>query len=52
VVQIYMMVRLFHLIGSIESGILDDQDDDDVYLIAYDAVCEYSNKEHSTFNQY
>jgi hypothetical protein len=32
--------------------LLDDQDDDDVYLIAYDAVCEYSNKEHSTFNQY
>jgi hypothetical protein len=32
--------------------LLDDQDDDDVYLKAYDAVCEYSNKEHSTFNQY
>jgi hypothetical protein len=31
---------------------LDDQDDDDQYLIAYDAVCEYSNKQHSTFNQY
>ena len=31
---------------------LDDQDDDDEYLIAYDAVCEYSNKQHSTFNQY
>jgi hypothetical protein len=25
---------------------LDDQDDDDEYLIAYDAVCEYSNKQH------
>jgi hypothetical protein len=24
--------------------LLDDQDDDDVYLIAYDAVCEYANK--------
>jgi hypothetical protein len=32
--------------------LLDDQDDDDVYLIAYDAICEYSNKEHSIFNQY
>jgi hypothetical protein len=31
---------------------LDDQDDDDHYLIAYDAVCEYSNKHHSTFNRY
>jgi hypothetical protein len=31
---------------------LDDQDDDDHYLIAYDAVCEYSNKQHSTFNRY
>jgi hypothetical protein len=31
---------------------LDDQDDDDQYLIAYDAVCEYSNKQHSTFNRY
>jgi hypothetical protein len=31
---------------------LDDQDDDDQYLIAYDAVCEYSNKQHSTFDQY
>jgi hypothetical protein len=31
---------------------LDYQDDDDQYLIAYDAVCEYSNKQHSTFNQY
>jgi hypothetical protein len=31
---------------------LDDQDDVDQYLIAYDAVCEYSNKHHSTFNQY
>jgi hypothetical protein len=29
---------------------LDDQDDDDPYLIAYDAVCEYSIKQHSTFN--
>jgi hypothetical protein len=31
---------------------LDDQDDDDQYLFAYDAVCEYSNKQHSTFNRY
>jgi hypothetical protein len=30
---------------------LDDQDDDDQYLISYDAVCEYSNKQHSTFNR-
>jgi hypothetical protein len=29
---------------------LDDQDDDDQYLIAYDDVCEYSNKQHSTFS--
>jgi hypothetical protein len=32
--------------------LLDDEDDDDVYLIAYDAVCEYANKQHSTFIQY
>jgi hypothetical protein len=32
--------------------LLDDQDDEDQYLMAYEAVCEYSNKEHSTFNQY
>jgi hypothetical protein len=31
---------------------LDDQDDDGHYLIAYDAVREYSNKQHSTFNRY
>jgi hypothetical protein len=31
---------------------LNYQDDDDQYLIAYDAVCEYSNIQHSTFNQY
>jgi hypothetical protein len=31
---------------------LDDQDDDDQYLIAYDAVCEYYIKQHSTFNRY
>jgi hypothetical protein len=30
----------------------DHQDDDDHYLIAYDAVCEYPNKQHSTFNRY
>jgi hypothetical protein len=32
--------------------LLDDQDDDDEYLMAYDAVCEYCNKQHSTFNRY
>jgi hypothetical protein len=32
--------------------LLDDSDDDDEYLIAYDAVCEYCNKQHSTFNWY
>jgi hypothetical protein len=32
--------------------LLDDQDDDDQYLIAYDAVCEYCNKQHSTFSRY
>ena len=31
---------------------LDDQDDDDQYLIAYDAIIEYSNKQHSTIHQY
>jgi hypothetical protein len=31
--------------------LLDDQDDDDdEYLMAYEAVCEYCNKQHSTFN--
>jgi hypothetical protein len=32
--------------------LLDDQDDEDQYLMAYEAVCEYSNKDHLTFNQY
>jgi hypothetical protein len=32
--------------------LLDDEDDDDEYLMAYEALCEYSNKQHSTFNQY
>jgi hypothetical protein len=32
--------------------LLDVQDDDDVYRLAYDAICECSNKEYSTFNQY
>jgi hypothetical protein len=32
--------------------LLDDEDDDDVYLTAYDDVCEYGNKQHSSFNQY
>jgi hypothetical protein len=26
--------------------------DDDVYLVAYDAVCESDNKQHLSFNQY
>jgi hypothetical protein len=30
----------------------DDQDDDDHYLTAYDAACEYYNKQHSAFNRY
>jgi hypothetical protein len=32
--------------------LLDGEDDDDEYLMAYEALCEYSNKQHSTFNQY
>jgi hypothetical protein len=33
--------------------LIDTQDDgDDLYLMAYEAVCEYSNKESSTFNKY
>jgi hypothetical protein len=33
--------------------LLDDpDDDDDEYLMAYEAVCEYCNKQHSTFNRY
>jgi hypothetical protein len=32
--------------------LLDDEHDDDECLMAYEAVCEYSNKQHSTFNQY
>jgi hypothetical protein len=31
---------------------LDDQDDNDQFFIAYDDVCEYYNKQHSTFNRY
>jgi hypothetical protein len=31
---------------------LDDHYDNDQYLIAYDAVCEYSNRQHSTSNRY
>jgi hypothetical protein len=31
---------------------LDDPNDDDEYLIVYEAVCEYSNKHHSAFNRY
>ena len=29
--------------------LLDSNDDDDLYLMAYDALCEYFNKESSTF---
>jgi hypothetical protein len=32
--------------------LLDTQDDDELYLLAYDAVCEYSNKDSSTFSDY
>jgi hypothetical protein len=32
--------------------LLDDVDDDNEYLMAYEAVCEYCNKQHSTFNRY
>ena len=32
--------------------LLDTNDDDDLYLIAYDAVCEYSNEQSSTYHEY
>jgi len=32
--------------------LLDSNDDDALYLMAYDAVCEYSNKESSTFLEF
>jgi hypothetical protein len=32
--------------------LLDDPDDEDEYLMAYDAVYEYSNKQHPTFDRY
>jgi hypothetical protein len=38
--------------GLIELDDQDDQDDDHHFLIAYDDVWEYSNKQHSTFNRY
>ena len=31
---------------------LDDQDDDDQYLMAYDAILEYCNKLHSTIDSF
>ena len=31
---------------------LDDQDDDDQYLIAYDAILEYCNTQHSTIESF
>jgi hypothetical protein len=46
------MIVSFDSVNQKWNLLLDDQDDDDVYLIAYDAVCEYANKQHSTFNQY
>ena len=30
--------------------IIDSNDDDNLYLMAYYALCEYSNKQSSTFN--
>jgi hypothetical protein len=42
----------FDVVNQKWSLLLDDPDDDDEYLIAYDAVCEYCNKQHSTFNRY
>jgi len=32
--------------------LLDSNNDDDLYLMAYDALCEYSNKESSTFHKF
>jgi hypothetical protein len=32
--------------------LLDARDDDDLYLIAYDAVYEYADENHSTFHEY
>ena len=32
--------------------LLDANDDDACYLMAYDAICEYSNKESSTFHEF
>ena len=32
--------------------LLDSNDDDALYLMAYDAVCEYSNKQSSTFHEF
>jgi hypothetical protein len=32
--------------------LLDTQDDNELYLVNYDAVCEYANKESSTFDEY
>jgi hypothetical protein len=45
-------IEAFDTVNQKWSVALNDQDDDDQYLIAYDAVCEYSNKQHSTFNRY
>jgi hypothetical protein len=45
-------IEAFDVVNQKWSAALDDQYDDDQYLIAYDAVCEYSNEQHSTFNRY
>jgi hypothetical protein len=43
----------FDVISQKWNLLLDTRDDgDDLYLMAYEAVCEYSNKESSTFNEY
>jgi hypothetical protein len=45
-------IEAFDKVNQKWSVALDDQDDDDQYRIAYNAFCEYSNKQHSTFNRY
>jgi hypothetical protein len=43
----------FDIVSQTWNLLLDTRDDgDDLYLMAYRAVCEYSNKESSTFNEY
>jgi hypothetical protein len=46
-------IVLFDVVSQKWNLLLDTRDDgDDLYLMAYEAVCEYSNKESSTFNEY